>query len=221
MAPSDNKRTSVVPTIELMKISEKLTAVATGVDSIKNDLFPPVVKAAGEARDGVIELKGWNRDISRRVDGLENEPPPIHECKQERTIRDHNGNITAHEREIAGLSKWRWWLMGIVTVAVISGTSWAISSARDITQVQADVRSNDRIDIRQEEHIEALENGQRRMRDEVIKEVRQVPTKVKQELPSSVLDAIEDQPLTDWEKRQVRDILRRAEKRNGEEKHES
>lgn len=207
----DDKRTSQVPTSELLAITQKLTEVAGGVKAMQETQLPQVAADAKEARDGVIKLTGWNRDIVRRVDSLETS-----DKEQGDDLDQQRASITAQERELAGLSKWRWWVMG---VAVTLGLFAAGMAGRALySQGEASTERNGlRRDVdRHEDGIETLDKTQRQSRDAIIRAVKAVPVEVQQKLPEpDIEDALDEQPLTKRERQFIDAVLDRAEKRNG------
>jgi hypothetical protein len=211
MTDDDPRRTSNVPNDALLSISTKLTEVATGVDNLCTTQLPPIAKAAGEARDGVIELRGWQRDTVRRVEVLE-----ACEDEQNGKLDAHSGALTAQEKEVAGLSKWRWWVMGITVTATLFAATLAGRALLAQGEASSD-RTGLRRDVdRHEGGIKAIREGADANRDEIIREVKAVPKKVQTTLPEPSLDdALEEYDLRDREERFIREILRRAEKRNG------
>lgn len=213
--PDDN-RTSHVRTAELIVIANQLTKVASGVDSIKNDLLPPVATASGEARDGMIRLTSASHDLTRRIKNLESRPPPPHVCEQAEAIREHSGLITAQERQLAGLTRWRWWAMGAVLTiglfaAGLAGRALLAQgeAGTDRTELRRDVE-------RHESSIDAIAKGRTEDREAIIREVKTIPIQVQQAMPQpDIHNAVDSAELTDRERQLVRGILVRAKKRNG------
>jgi len=216
---TDGRRRTPVPTNELVALTKAVASIETKVDTIKDEQLPPVAAAAQAARDGVIELKGWNRDIVRRVEGLESAPAPPHACAQESTIREHSKVLSGHGERLSGLSRWRWWIavasvtLGLAAASAAGSALWTTAQAEtERTEVRRDVD-------RHEEHIEAIERAYKADRVELLDAVGQVPRRVKKILPAGPaktdLDAVVEDAddFTDWERRQLLTILRRREKR--------
>jgi len=193
---------------------EALGRIEGGVKTIKDDLLPPVATAANKAKEGVIRLTEQQKVNKARLKSLEDKPEPLHEpCEM---IIDAQTKITGQERELAGLSKWRWWLMGILGTAVVLVGGWAYSSAQELTVVRTEATSRAKRVEAHERQLKALEAQRQRDLEEVVRQIKTVPRAVKESIPERDLaDEIDDQPLTDREKHLVREILRRAEKRNG------
>jgi len=196
-----------------VEMYEAIARIDAGVTSIKEDLLPPVTKAANEAKVGVVQLRERDKVTRARLKTLETAPPPIHApCE---LINEASQKVSAQDRDIAGLSKWRWWLMGLIATAVIIGGGWAVSSASDMATVQTQ-STGIRSDVdRHEGSIKAIEAARVEDRDKIISAVRAVPGKVK--IPEPDLDdALDEQPeLSDRDRALIQSVLDRAKRRNG------
>jgi hypothetical protein len=141
----------------------------------------------------VIKLTGWNRDIARRVDKLEDAPPPAHVCDQEPAIREHTGKVSALEMRAAGLDKWKWWAMGAALTVGLFAAGMAGRALYSQGEASTD-RTGLRRDVdRHEGGIKAIREAQSRDRDQIIREVKAVPTKVQQSMPEPDIDDALDQ----------------------------
>jgi len=198
-----------IPTADLSKLIDSTVRIEARVSSIADEQLPAVSKAATEARDGVIRLTERDKDSRRRIDALEDAPLPTHKCDQE-------GVISANEREIAGLSKWRWWLMGLLIAASLTGVGAAVTAARDMASLESTDAAIRRDVVRNEKHIEIIENAHAKTREELIGEIRKVPNKVQESIPEpNIDDALANEPLSERDRAIIRAVLERAERRNG------
>jgi hypothetical protein len=215
MAPKDPIRSSTVPTAQLIEIKESIARIVVGVEHITDKQLPPVAKDAKEARDGMIKLTGWNRDMSRRLKKVE-ETPPSHACLHEERIDGHGNAITAHEKQIAGLGSGRKAAVTIGIFAVGIALTFAgkaiwdsSASTTNITNIQQDVG-------RHEAMIKAMESHRQADRTEIITAVDRVPDKVKAAVKTEVV-RVDDLPysehLTLSERRQVEYVFERAKAR--------
>ena len=197
------------PPSTLAEMYEAIARIDVGVSFIKEDLLPPVASAAREARDGMLQLKEKDKVTRIRLKNLENAPPLSHTC-------DKEGAISANEQDIAGLSKWRWWLMsGIIGVALFAVTC-GINAARDMATLQSQDAAMQNNVKRHEAEIEAIEKARAADRDKIIHEVRAVPVNVKSVIPDPDLDdVLDERPLSKRDREIIRAILDRAERRNG------
>jgi len=170
---SDSRHTPI-PT-DLMGLTKAVTRIEEGVTTIKRDLLPPVTAASAEARDGVIKLEGWSKDLTRRVRTLETTPPPSpsHECHQDDRLDAHDRAITVQEKEVAGLTKWRTWLAAITIPLLLAAAGTAGKAINDSATTRTVVNSNTKA-------ITNLVDARERDRDAIIREVRTVPAKVQQ-----------------------------------------
>lgn len=211
---SSGSRTTSVPTAALQDFTESIARIETTVTTIKDETIPPVASAAQEARDGVLRLQEQQKVNKARLARLEERPEPSHEpCEM---VLAHDGALTAQERELAGLSKWRWWVMGVAVTLGLFGAGLAGRALLAQGEASSD-RAGQRRDIdRHEDVLKSVQTEARSNRDAILREVRAVPTKVQKSIPEPDLDdALDEHELTDRERRLVEEILRRAEKRNG------
>jgi len=196
-----------IPTRDLDALTRAVGRIEGRVTSIQEEQLPPVAAAASEARDGVLKLNEQQKTNKARLRRLEDADAPDHICQRE-------GEITAMERELAGLSKWRWWLMGLVVTTAVIGGSWAVGSARDLTGLQTDHASTKRDVARHEREIDVIEKAQHANREAILSEIRGVPGKVRQAMPETdIEDTLDDRSLTARERALVKEILNRAERR--------
>jgi len=221
--PSNPKHTPI-PTTDLRLLTEAVGRIEGRVTSIQEEQLPPVAKAATEARDGVIRLTERQKATVARVKSLEDRPSLDYQCDKSETIRSNTlaiaiatGSISAQEREIAGLSKWRWWLGGLIVTVVSITIGWALTSNGDARAAQVERQAIKGNVTRHEVHLQALEKASAADRQVFIKEVRAVPQKVQAAMPEpDIDDAVDDaHELTDGERTRIRAIIKRAERRNG------
>lgn len=213
MSAAKRNTDTPIPT-DFMGLTKAVVRIEEGVTTIREDLLPPVAEAAGQARDGVIKLEGWSKDLSRRVKALEGAPPPPHECSQDDRLDAHDRKITGQEKEISGLSKWRTWLAAIAIPVVITLGGAAGKAINDSATTRAAVNTNTKA-------ITTLSEARERDRDAIIQEVKAVPAKVQQvateadderslrESQDPPLSEIKEQ-MTERQRRRLEAILREA-----------
>lgn len=192
-----------------------VTRIETKVDAIKDDVIPPLTQAAGEARDGVLVLAQKQKVNQARLASLEDwKAPPREPCEM---VIAHNGKITAQERELAGLSRWRWYVMGAALsiglfAASVGGRAlWSVSAAEAQQQsVRRDVTNNNSA-------IKTIRAKNQADHDAVLGEVKAVPERLRKVLDDSFPqrrsnfdDILNSESLSPRERRVLRDVLRRA-----------
>jgi hypothetical protein len=208
------KRTSEVPTSEILDLTKIVARMEGKVDTIKDDLLPPVSVAAGEARDGVLVL-------TNRVEQLEQAPDPVYECTRDEEIAaleqlagEHGETLATNDERVAGITKSKSWLARILIPLTLAAAGAAATAIDRSATVRERAATNAEAIERHEETIKALRSDDAAGRREIIEAVEAVPAKV--QLPEPDLDdAMESAPLTEEERRRVRSIIERAEKRNG------
>lgn len=153
------------------KTAIDIAQIKQGIDSLKNDILPPIARAAEKASKGVIELNVWKDEVGRRITSIE-ENPPIHECTSSEQINKNSRDITGHEKEIAGLTKWRSYLatssvaLIICCIGIIANCSSQSSDARVAQATTATkLESNTR-------EIQALKVSQEAVKQEILQEIR-------------------------------------------------
>lgn len=208
-----------VPTEDLAVVSRGITKmgnavvrIETAVSTIKDDLLPPVAKAAQEARDGVLKLNG-------RVTALENTE---HECVDEERQRRQDNDIAETRVKAAGISKLVWWLMGIAIVVGGSAMGFAMVTRGDTSEARTQLRDLDGIDEKVVEHsvkIQALEKAQAEDRATYLRTVKSIPNEVEQVARNreptleEIEDATDDLPMTGREREMLKRILTKARAR--------
>jgi len=199
-------------TRNISTMSNTVVKIESAVETIKDDLLPPVAEAAKVAKEGVIRLEEKQKVNQKRLGALESANPSDHDpCEM---VIEHGKAISAQERELAGLSKWRWWLMGIIVTAIVIAGGWATRSSNELTAVRTTATSHSEALKRHDASIEALEKQRQRDLEKIVEGINAVPTKVRAAVPQPTIeDALDAQPLTPREERLVREILDRARKR--------
>lgn len=209
-----------VPTQDLALVSRSISKVGTAVtriessvDTIKNDLLPPVAGAAFEARDGVLRLNG-------RVTAIEGKPAPEHECEEKNRQTRQDNDIAEARVKTQSTSKLVWWLIGIAVVVGGSAISFAILSRTTAAENSMRLESHSGDITRHEREIDALQKAQQRDRETYLREMRDLPRQVKQAAQSAptveaMEDAADDLHLTPREQRQLMYLLKTARTRGG------
>lgn len=201
---SPKRRSSSVDSLinpDLHVLKDSVSRIEERVTYIQETQIPAVAAAAKEARDGVLVLTEKQKVNQQRLKKLEDD------CD---SAKDNGQRISANERELAGLSKWRWWLMGAIVTAVIIAGGYAIGARGDLRAAEARQSATDSNVARNESSIRILEKQQQVNREAIIREVRDIPSKIP--IPT-VYDDISKRPLTATEEETVRRILRRSEER--------
>ena len=196
----------------VQKVGTAVTRIESTLGIIKNDLLPPVSEAAKEARDGVLTLSG-------RVRALEEADPPDHECTESSRQARQDNDIAEVRTRTANIGRLVWWLMGIAVVVGGSAISFAIYTKSTSTENATRIQSYERDLVRHEDEIKAIEEAQRKDRELYLKEIRALPVKVqqvaeKEQSIESVIDTVQDFPLTESEKVTLQRILSKARKRS-------
>jgi hypothetical protein len=193
-------------------LKDSVTRIEERVTYIQEEQIPSVAEAAKEARDGVLVLTEKQKVNQQRLKRLEEAPAPTHEdCD---SVKDNGQRISANEKELAGLSKWRWWLMGAILTAVIIAGGYAMGARGDIRAAETRQNSTDANVTRNEASIRVLRKQQAANREAIIREVRSIPSEVQKSIPArDVYDDIAERPLTTTEEETIRRILRRSEER--------
>lgn len=216
-----NQRNTPVPTGDLLALTQAVTATREGVKNVTSKL-EEVAKDARKASDGVITLTGWSKDITRRVGSLESLPEAhcLHEDilsehdsrldNTEKTTIDHGKAITAHEKEMAGLTTWRTWLTTIAATVIMAVAGAAGKAIWDTATSRATITQNT-------EDIDELEKARIADRDAIIRAVKAVPTQVEQRIPAAApsksngVDIEEvSSKLRPYQRRQLKQLLEQA-----------
>lgn len=192
---------------------------------IKEDLLPPLIKDAREARDKARESL---QKVNAHIDDTDSHEHPCIEGprqgRQDDDIGLLKGETIETKAQVGNTSKLVWWLMGIaVTVALIVGgfaVSIRVTAAENVTNIGSIVEDvDDNVDS-----IKELRKVQRQDRELYLREVRLLPTKVRQAAVSKpptieqMEDTADDIGLNDREQRQLMSLLKRARNRgNGNE----
>jgi hypothetical protein len=208
-----------VPIAGLSELSRGLSKLSTSVirmegkiDTVKDDLLPPVSRAAQEARDGVLKLNG-------RVTTLEKTE---HECVDEERQRRQDNDIAETRVKAAGISKLVWWLMGIAIVVGGSVMGFAMATRSDTSEARTQLRDLDGIDDKVVENsvkIQSLEKAQAEDRATYLRTVKSIPNEVEQVARSreptleEIEDATDDLPMTGREREMLKRILTKARAR--------
>lgn len=206
--PRDNSEYSMtpVPTDDLRSLIGAVSGISIRVKAIQEEQLPPVAAAAKEARDGVIILTERDKSQNARLRALESGE---HFCLKER-------EISAHEKELAGLSKWRWWLMGIIVTALLISSGWAMNSEREVTVIHTDHASTKRDVERHEKTIEALTKTAAQNHLELLVELQKVPTRVKEVVPQRTIeDALVEAGVNERERERIIRAIERTKNRQG------
>ena len=197
-------------TRNISKMSTTIVRIDSAVSTIKNDLLPPVAEAAKKAEDGVIRLEEKQKVNQQRLKSLE---VSDHDGPCE-VVLAHSEAISSHDQAIAGLSKWRWWIMGSIVTAVIIAGGWAVSSSNDLTAVRTEARSHTETLKRHDASILSLEKQRQRDLERIVESVNAVPEKVRNAAPQpSVGSVLFEEQLTPREIQTVHAILERARMR--------
>ena len=127
---SGRERTSRVPTSEILSLTKAVSRIEIGVKTIKDDLLPPVVKDAREAKDACIALNGG---IGRAAEEVKT---------QGERLDTHGLSITEHEQKIAGLGKTKAWTAGIIIPVILAASAFAGKSIWDAALLRSQVTTN-------------------------------------------------------------------------------
>ena len=211
-------RSSVVPTIELINISNKLTEVATGVKSIKEDMLPPLISDTREARDKAREA------LQRSVEHERDDAAHVHPCVERERQSRQDTDIADLKPRVSGTSKLVWWVLGLGVVALSSAVGFAILTRSTEAGTTVRIEAMDRDLDRHEALLVEFRRSYREDRDALLREVRAIPAKVQQGfdppervLIERLLAGENGVPLTPHERRVLRDLAKRAPGEDGEQ----
>ena len=215
--PTDRRTTSTpVPTADLVAVTGTLARVDQNVRQIKNDMLPPLVADTREARDkaraALVKIEEHSRDTDAHG----------HPCTERDRQERQDDAIADMRPRIAGLDKWRWWLMGILLVGVSSAFGFALLSRQVSTENATRINATARDVDRHERVIDAVQKAQQRDRETYLRAVREIPSETARKVqatpspaPDVVDRAAEDLSLRPYERRQLRELIDRARKREG------
>ncbi len=214
MGPREPKR-STRPPGNQAELFDSVARIEERVTTICDDLIPPVARAAGEARDRAILLTERQAATTERVEKLEGVPAVSQPCTM---VKEHAERLSASERDVAGLSRWRWFLMSAVVIVITGAIAWSADSATEMATVQASSRESAEKLKTHASQLKSLEAQRRRDIEVVVRTLENVPTQVKQAIPEpDIDDALDELLLTTHEDRVIREIIQRGQRRkNGD-----
>lgn len=212
--PTDRRTHTPVPTTDLVAVTSTLARVDQNVRQIKNDMLPPLFADTREARDKARAALGKIEEHSRDADAHD------HGCKETARQERQDSEIADMRPKVAGLEKWRWWLMGILVLGVSSAFGFALFTRQASTENATRLDTTERDLSRHEREIDAVQKAQQADRDTFLREVRAIPTATArkvQDTPAPAIEVVdraaEDLPLRPGERRQLLQILERARER--------
>lgn len=196
----------------ITRIHDTVNAIDSSLTLIKEDILPPVQRAAQEARDGVLRL-------DERVRTLESTPPPPHSCTETDRQATQDAAISTTEAKVGHNSKLLWWLIGSLVVIGGSIVSFAFVTGSTSARTTASLEATTSTVSRHEIELDTLQKDQARDRETFLREIRALPTRVSQTVQAAVPpadqigDAADELPLRPAERRQLIDLLERARAR--------
>jgi len=184
--PIDEKpKHTPIPTSEFNLLTRNVAEITIGVKSITEHILPPIAKDARKASDSVIKLTSWNKEIDNRISKIEN-GQIIHNCPYEEEINKHDTRledygkaITAQEKDVAGLSRWRTYIASITIPLALVALSTAGKAIADAATAQAERDAQSEITTRHEKEIDALEAARERDRQIITQQIKAIPIAVK------------------------------------------
>lgn len=197
-----------IPT-DLLGLARSVAQIEGGVESIRRDLLPPVAKAAGRARDGVVRLEGSTEELARRVGRLESSPPPPHDCHQESVLRGHGETLTGQEKELAGLTRWRTYLATILVPLLLALLGAGGKAVYDAAMTKAQVEETSREVQENSATLRKLTVTVTQDRETILQELRAVPAQVEAAREDMTLTETRAR-LSDSQRRRLDRILREA-----------
>lgn len=216
-----------IPTATLMDLTSAVVEIRTGVKSIKDDILPPVAKAAQEARDGVLDIRSWRKDVSRRMEAIEQkespDPPCPKECKEEKRQDAQDSAIetvekvaaqavttnAAQDARIDGHSKWRWWLMAAILAVGGTAIGLVLKNTATDTEQSVSISTNTKAIDRNEKAIKAVVDGQQ----DVVEALGRVETAVRNggdpppKIKGIVITDAARRKLRPYQKKQLNELL--------------
>jgi len=181
----------------MMQFTKAMATVESGVNTIKDDLLPPVAEAAGQARDAAIRLEG-------RVTSLEGKK---HTCISDR-------RITKQEQKVAGLYEWKKYLLAIAIPVVLTIAGAAGKAIYDSGSQSKTIETNTNQIAENGDDIDSLDETLRAIRIEVKALPANVSREVKQDVKNGhtkqkTLRELEAK-LTPSKRRALRKLAREA-----------
>jgi len=206
--PGDRRRTSHVDSYELLALSKSVASIATNVENISDKQLPSVACDAREARDGVIRLAVSHEELAKRVTVVEGAEPDEHVCHQ-------TGAITAHEKQIAGLTgKWKW-IAGASIPIIFAVIGAYVAMSRSDAQIETRIGVAERAIDRHEKTFESIDKTLQATRADFKREVNAVPTKVREVVKEETIDT--EDLAVHLSEREQREFLRLVRKiKNGD-----
>lgn len=217
--------TTPVPTSTLEDVRDVVTRTHANVNMLRKEILPPLIEDTRHARDTAREA------LQGLTDHKNNESVHSHRCaeqdrqKQQDEDLDHLKTKVSDTKTVAAsamvhvnnTTRLVWWVVGvagtIITASVIFAISVRVSTAENTSHIE--VNKNDIAEHDQEIRV---------IRDTFMKEIRELPNEVTRAArsvpaPKQSLDiqdietAINDMNVTEYEKRSIQRILKRAQLR--------
>lgn len=180
--PQTRSAHTPIPTSELNSLTKNVAEITVGVKALKDDILPPIAKDARKASDAVIQLKSWTKDVDNRVKQIEG-GRVTHECINQDEINEHDRKhdahataITAQEKDIVGLTRWRAGLAAIMIPLCLFAIGAAAKAIADAATATAERGAQQAITTRHEREIDGLETARERDRQAIAKQIKALPS---------------------------------------------
>jgi len=158
--------------------SNLITEIAAGVKALKDDILPPIARDARSASVLSIQLEAHSKSINTRIVNLESE-----RSDRDQKINDNGRSITATEKEVAGLTKWRTYIATILiplSLAALGFAGKAVSdSATCETTITSEIQYHHKITDRQQKEINSLAATHKEDQRILIRRIDHLPRKMK------------------------------------------
>jgi hypothetical protein len=199
---------SPIPAFDLLSITSSVARIESCVNSIREDVLPPVADSAKKASEGVIALKSTTDELGRRVGDLEQD---THSCINEERLVEHGQSISKYGVILAELERRRIWIAGVLVTIALALFGITFKTIWDVSAANSLLHHNGKTIISNTNKIRTVDERTKEDREQIINEIRLLPNKVKiNHIIKPDNHNIDSSNLTRGEKRQLRKLLRKT-----------
>lgn len=235
MSEGDRRRrspTTPVPVSTLEDVRSLVASTHANVNMLRKEILPPLIEDTRDARDTAREA------LHGLAEHKKNESIHSHGCSEQERQKQQDSDIDSLQTKVSdtntvassamvnvsNTNRLVWWVIGvagtIITAAVIFAISIRVSTVENTSHIEVnkkDITENDQeIKIIRDTFMKEI----RRLPVEVTRAARSVPPP-KQDIDiGDVEQAIDDFNMTEYEKKSIQRILKRARQREGKNGNE-